>query len=298
MSLLVGSTALITAGVDLHRQPKDTDWIMSWEDFEAFRKSITGIKACYPLNDHKWVIKHSEGIDEIEIAWEESSGARLLSILERNLIPTIDMIYTIKMSHRYLKDNPHFLKTMADIHHLRALGATVPPQLKEWLVVREKETYTYSHPKLNSNKEDFFTTEGVNYVYDHDSLHEAVKLYDKPCYQYFKPTDKEVWCSEELFNKQSLQIKLGAVFEESMVLAIERALVPFNSWDTEERAFAKALEKVCTSITSGWFREFAWENYYTVLGMFTAKRKGYIKSRFDLGLANKIIFKHREESKT
>src|SRR5699024_7102820 len=30
---------------------------------------------------------------------------------------TPDMVYTLKMSHRYLKNSPHFLKTMEDIWH-------------------------------------------------------------------------------------------------------------------------------------------------------------------------------------
>jgi hypothetical protein len=34
-----------------------------------------------------------------------------------------------------------------------------------------------------------------------------------------------------------------------------------------EVSFLKALEKVCTSITSGWWREFAWENYEAALAM-------------------------------
>ena len=29
-----------------------------------------------------------------------------------------------------------------------------------------------------------------------------------------------------------------------------------------------ALMKVCTSITSGWFREYAWENYDKVLDLY------------------------------
>ena len=29
-----------------------------------------------------------------------------------------------------------------------------------------------------------------------------------------------------------------------------------------------ALEKVCTSITSGWFREFAWENFDVVTNLY------------------------------
>jgi hypothetical protein len=229
----------------------------------------------------------------VEIAWEGSSGETLLEL--SNKVSVINLNYTLKMSHRYLKDNPHFLKTMADIHYLRALGSVIPKELEEWCLVREKETYTYSHPKLNTNKGDFFNTEGVTYIYDHDSIHEAVKLYDKPCYQYFKPAGSEVWCDKRMFDNLPTQIKLGAVFEESVVLAIERALVPFNSWSKEELAFKKALEKVCTSITSGWFREYAWENYHSVLGMYYTKPRNYIKSRFDSGIENKVIFNQKEE---
>lgn len=294
--LIVGSQALVEAGVEIHRKPKDTDYIMSWEEFNVFRTMRKDTKACYPLNDHKWVIKYTTGeIDEIEIAWEGSTAEELLRLAPK--VNVLDLNYTLKLSHKYLKDNPHFLKTMSDIHHLRALGAKVPPELESWLVDRVKETYSYSHPKLNTNKGDFFNTEGVTYTYDHDSIHEAVKLYDKPCYQYFKPEDSEVWCDKDMFDKLPIQIKLGAVFEESMVLAIERALVPFNSWDNEHKAFSKALEKVCTSITSGWFREYAWENYYSVLGVYHSKPKNYIKSRFDSGIEQQIIFKHKEESK-
>lgn len=39
-----------------------------------------------------------------------------------------------------------------------------------------------------------------------------------------------------------------------------------------------ALEKVCTSITSGWFREYAYENYYEVVAMYHKLGKNdYIK---------------------
>jgi hypothetical protein len=290
--MLVGSKALIDLGYNLNREPKDIDMILSWEDFKILQKKSTNVKACYPLNDSKWVIKHLDGtIVECEIAWEGSTGESLIHLCKANSLRPLDIAYTLKMSHRYLKDSPHFLKTMGDIKLFRQLGAKIPLCLKDWLVVREKETYHYQHPSLNRDKTDFFNTEGVVYTYDHDSIHEAVKLFDNPAYSYFKPEDKEVWCSKDMFFSCSEDVRIAAVFEESSVLAIERSLVPFDDWDKEPWAFKKALEKVCTSITSGWFREYAWENYDLVLEMKRQLGDDFLKKKFDLGIANKQIIK-------
>lgn len=292
MKLLVGSAALVNAGVDIGRNPRDYDYIMTWESFQQHINDKTTIKACYPLNEHKWVVKRIGGvIEEIEIAWEGSTGEALLEVISNTPILPIDLAYTLKMSHRYLKDSPHFLKTMQDIKYLRTLGAAIPEALTDWFKWRERETYHYQHPSLNRSKQDFFTTAGVVYTYDHDSIHEAVKLYEKPCYSYFKPDDKDVWCDKEMFFSLPASIQLGAVFEESAVLALERALIPYNSWDKEEAAFTKALQKVCSSITSGWFREYAWENYHPVINMYYHMGDNWLKQKFDSGLAANVIVK-------
>jgi len=72
-------------------------------------------------------------------------------------------------------------------------------------------------------------------------------------------------CSKELFDALPLQTRLNGVYEEASVLAIERSLAHHRG--DPNRAFMFALEKVCTSITSGWFRRFAWEHFYDVANM-------------------------------
>jgi hypothetical protein len=49
------------------------------------------------------------------------------------------------------------------------------------------------------------------------------------------------------------------------VLAIERSLVPHAGVKTAKQAFVFALSKVCSSITSGYFRDFAYENAFDIL---------------------------------
>jgi hypothetical protein len=159
------------------------------------------------------------------------------------------------------------VKTMRDIQMFRAAGVTLDAPLQALLKHREKETYTYGHPSLKRGKADFFNGDGVNYVYDHDSIHEVITTLPRPAYTYFKADQAEVFCDRAKFDAAPRVIQLLSVLEEAQVLAIERSQVPHRGQVTPRRSFEIALMKVCTSITSGWWREFAWENYDTVLAM-------------------------------
>lgn len=216
-------------------------------------------------------------IIEIEFAIEGSSAGQLLQYATKHCVfedgvyyASIDILYMIKMSHRFLKNSPSFNKTMNDIRFLRdTCKATIPQDLMECYHKREEETYTYNHPSLNQTKKDFFSDDGVKYVYDHDSIHEVMKQGEYPAYTYFKYPNEEVRCSRELFEQQPMEVRLNAVLEETYVLALERSQIPFkDEYIPWSNSFKMALEKVCTSITSGWFRDFAWENYDNVLSMY------------------------------
>jgi hypothetical protein len=174
----------------------------------------------------------------------------------------------LKMSHRYLKNSPHFHKTMGDIKIMRAQGAKLQPDHMEFYKRRQTATYTYGHPKLNVNKTQFFNGDGVEYKYDHDSIHRSVMRGYQPAYEVYKEDQAEVFCSKELFEAAPMHVRLNGVLEEAMVLALERSQIPFPGMKTPLESFLMALEKVCTSITSGWFREFAWENFNEVLDLY------------------------------
>lgn len=255
--LLIGSHAW-----DSGRKPMDYDYICSYQEYEQWIKDHKSqLKSYYPVSSDRMVAFTKDNMPyEFEIAWDEGSSAdKLLQIGENTA--SIDTLLLLKMSHRFKKNSPHFKKTMKDIHRLRELGAKI--KHPDILKLREKETYTNAHPKLNQSKEGFFDA-SVEYKYDHDSIHEAVKIDQEPAYTNFKDPVKEVWCSKRLFDNCPERVKLNAVIEESCVLAIERSMVPFGTL-TPRQAFEMALEKVCTSITSGWFREYSWEHYYQAL---------------------------------
>lgn len=157
---------------------------------------------------------------------------------------------------------------MNDIHYMRSLGASIPANLEDVFKLREKETYDYSHPNLDVKSRDFFKGDEVPYVYDHDTIHEAVAVLGAPAYKSYMKDDSEVMTSKEKFFEQENHIRLLGVYEESCVLALERSQIPFNFEVPARQSFVMALSKVCTSITSGYFREYAWENFGVVMKFY------------------------------
>lgn len=266
-----------------YRRPIDLDIVGGYDEVVEFAKgNLKEITEQYPSAKGGKLIFKAKGsvipfsnIMEAEITWDGSTAKMLHDLILADpqtiyadglAYASLDVCYMLKMSHRYLKNNPHFLKTMKDIRNLRQFGAVIRPEHKAFLKEREKVTYWYKHPKLNKNKMEFFNGDGVTYVFDHDSIHESVKEGERPAYTYFQSENAEVMCDMKKFFEIDEQIRLNAVYEESCVLALERSIVPFGT--DYERAFIMALEKVCTSITSGKFREYAWENYEKVRKMF------------------------------
>lgn len=307
--LVIGSQAmkhwgLLPEGVE----PKDTDIICTFEEFKAECariKAEIGIVRCVPLSDKKFHVRDSNGWNyEFEIAWPGSSGADLLDWYEGYATP--EVLYALKMSHRYLKDSPHFLKTMRTIQHLRTKMFRKEERLAHsaWFKKREAETYVYKHPKLDVSKGQFFSGDGVNYVYDHDSIHETVALLDhmhydsasdstytepRPAYTFYMQDGAAVMTDKEKFFAVPDKVRLYGVYEEACVLALERSQIPHNlqslagpdvARPTPRWSFEMALMKVCTSITSGWFREWAWENYDRVLDLYNQMGEDDYLKRF------------------
>lgn len=280
MYLLVGSRAL-----EKHYPTKlvlsiDWDYISTPDDIDTIIEQHGKYTSRFNTPEKVIVFygtrSNPKKILEIEIAKYGSTGDALLRIekANKNHIASPEALLLLKMSHRYLKNSPHFEKTVSDIIFLREkleiLGIhKFDDKLYEWYKERERETLDYGHPKLNQSKKDFFQNDGLTYVYDHDSIHESVAgEHYQPAYLLFKEPGEEVKCSKKLFDELSKFNKLRAVYEESVVLALERSQIPYKGTADPYKSFVTALQKVCTSITSGWFREFAWEHYFVVKRMY------------------------------
>lgn len=271
----------------------DTDWLCSRREWKTYLHSRMDAGA--KITKLEWF--DDKGLAVIDSHHEEASfidhnsairksDLQIYQLVRNNLYSPWMIVYLMKYSHRFKKDSPHFEKTRNDIRVIEEQHEGVrqtmlaDPVLSSILKSREAATYTNQLPKLNQGKKEFFT-DSVPYVYDHDTIHEAVKHLDKPAYMYYMADNAQVMCDKQRWEALSHQTKLLGVLEESYVLAIERAIVPFGT--DPYRAFKKALEKVCTSITSGWFREFAWEHYYDVLAMYHPSFIGKFQSALEAG---------------
>lgn len=302
----IGSRAANVHG--FFRDPLDFDFIAKYEDIMPLVMSLNGStkpKQFYPTNKGKKIIAQLNNgkMVEIEIAWSGSIAEQFIEMVKSDpntvqqgfdgtntwYTPSLNVLYMLKLSHRYLKNNPHFIKTMSDIHKMREMGAVFPEEYRDWFKKREDETYWYKHPNLKQDKRGFFTDD-VPYTYDHDSIHEAIKLNEKPAYQYFAKDGEEVLSDKTKFFKLPKDIQLSAGYEESCVLAIERALVPFPDGMDSKQAFDYALMKVCTSITSGWFREYCWEHYSEIKDLYMENPDYFEK--FKIGLEKGIVKPH------
>lgn len=281
--ILIGSRALLLREPGLiFRKPVDFDFVGTRAEFDSWLETnFTKINPTkvYPQKN-KMIVEGSTNI-EFEILGEAPSTEMLITLVESDKdsietpfgwVPNVDMLFTIKSSHKYLKNSPHFWKTLVDYHIMKDAGAVVRPEYQTFLKVREKETYNYAHPKLNQSKDGFFSDDAIQYVYDHDTIHESVAIGDRPAYTYYMKDGEQVQCDKNKFFEVSQEIRLNGVIEEAAVLAIERSLVPNPGVWTPEYAWKFALSKVCSSITSGWFRAFAYDNALQILKLYP---KGY-----------------------
>lgn len=127
-----------------------------------------------------------------------------------------------------------------------------------------KEKYGHRAPSLNKTNEEFFD-DFVTKYYIHDDLHKVVAYYDEPIYERLKNDSSLAKCEKDLWNQLSHEDKVKCVREECYVIALERYIIPFKEkgerYMPSHIAFNKAQERVCTTLTSGWFRDFAIDNW-------------------------------------
>lgn len=282
--LLIGSRALMSHGIDIGRKPLDHDYIATYDEYVAFVKANNPMSA-YPMDASHMVVKLKASIYEFEIAWEGSSAEDILAAEKGNETASLPMLRLLKESHKYKRNSPHFHKTMQDIKLLRGL-TEIPKEWKALLKKREKETYTYAHPKLNQSKEEFFT-DAVNYKYDHDTIHLAIAIDEKPAYTNFMKDGAEVLSDMKKWDGLPFRIKLNAAIEETGVLALERSVIPFNT--DPRQAFTFALSKLSTSISSGKFRKFCYDNFDTIIDNYRSDYYDRFKSALDAGVIKDFI---------
>ena len=126
----------------LYRKPVDLDLLCTIENAERFAtENFSKVSEKYlSPKGGKMVIKGLNGkhphsnIVEIELVGRYETAQELFDLIINDpetiiegefAYASLDVCYMLKMSHRYLKNNPHFIKIMRDILNMRKMGATI-----------------------------------------------------------------------------------------------------------------------------------------------------------------------------
>lgn len=140
--------------------------------------------------------------------------------------------------------------------------------------------YPKTTPNLNQSVDSFFD-DAVKKTYNHDWLHTLVAYESQPMYTRLQTDANWAWCKEDLWHGLSQLQKDQCVSEESMVIAIERYLVPSQWRYPPKLAYLKSLDRVCTTLCSGWFRDHAIDYYPQVVDLFDLSRFNLVKTQIE-----------------
>jgi len=291
--ILIGSAALKEYYPEV-RTPRDYDLIVTEEELYAFSRRVESLIHSYEdfgLAGVRMVLRDNgeQFTFDLEVIGRRESTQELLNhfnpIVQRpaTYVPFLahsvavappQMLWLLKRSHIYWPKK--FAQNIQDLELLKGYAAEVP---KDLLRLRYKETVKVKEPlyKISLDKQagEFFgAAKRVDPLYLHDDLHVVVANGSKPVYETMLTDGAEVLCDRDKWRALPHWQKILAVQEEAMVIALERILIPDrieNSIEqippglSDHRAFLWALMRICTTLTSGWFRAFAVENYNEVL---------------------------------
>ncbi len=263
------------------REPKDWDLLGTWNEIKCFlsvnKGRLTGIKIKDDL--HKLHCR-LDGIQvEVEMAEHGTSAADLsiyadkvgrLSVGNYGVrVPSLAVLTAIKRSH--LEYPIRWQKSIVDYHQLKSRAGELSIEETKAIALRSQEIAARAAGKLpkvdlNVSNDKFFkkSQAAVGRLYEHDDLHRATCFYDKPLFETLKDDKSKAFIPKKNFDKLPLLDKVRLVQEECFAIGLERMIIPGKTNDPKE-AFDHAIQRICTTLCKGWFRDFAIENYPAII---------------------------------
>tara|TARA_R100000541_G_C1897352_1_gene84070 strand:+ start:86626 stop:87378 length:753 start_codon:yes stop_codon:yes gene_type:complete len=168
-----------------------------------------------------------------------------------------DSLFTIKCSHLGW-DNPMWNKHYLDVLFMKKKGCVIQEELFAKLIEYWKEELgDKSFLSLKQEKEEFFT-DHVDYIYDHDLLHEVASSPERPVYEKCLREGESVLIDKEKFFSMEESEQIRMFQEEIHVILFERWVIPHGtSW---MKAYPWSVRKTITSLTKGWATEYLIRN--------------------------------------
>lgn len=310
--IVIGSKAMLTlTGQNNSERFKrsDIDVCMTMEEFNNF--SIANkkhLKRLIPKSSHKYsaIIDDGNVRSRYEIELESQLSTKWLldnqdliksvtytdSYGNQFIVPHLEILYLTKKSHIYMPI--HFEKNVKDYLNLhKAVNHESIGQYAEYYSIRHGEALERSRksPSLRMTNDEFFdrSKNVVGYIFEHDDIHQAVKHYEKPVYEMMKTDYSKAWCEKDMFNNLPHEYKIRCVQEEAYVIAIERYIVlQKRNYKDFFIAYKDALARICTTLCSGFFREFALHHYDEVVAAYSSNYIFKFQFAVENGLVRKL----------
>lgn len=296
--IIIGSKALLfqfNRQDDERYNKSDFDVIMTPAEFSEWHKGNRDhIKSLLPKSMNKYkAIVEINGFRkqyEIELGTGGTSSHFLLNHVDEvcdgelsgvfgEKYAVLNLVYQMLTKRSHLTYPVHFEKNMDDYQLLKAyLGDIQRDHLMgEYYDLRSNEAknrYKQKTPKLNVTTEDFFSSKlPVEAYFVHDDLHELMAHHDRPVYTMMQKDASKAWCEKDMFFELPYEYRVQAVQEEAYVIALERYIIPQHGDYCKDsfECYKSALKRICTTLTSGWFRDFAIENYQEAVSRYDSE---------------------------
>lgn len=278
---------IIIGSAPLTKFPKDLDIIVN-SDEKAFIEKKTEGHTKVNGKDTKIEFHDSEFLTNADVRNLFYDRRKVMAIPDVGLVPyaTFTGLAAIKRSHLF---RPHKFAQHIKAYHnnfynnpctLKQFFDDAPDYVKIWTKSREqltKEAFPRDarNPNLSQSNEDFFD-DNVEKKYDHDDIHAIVAFEDEPMFTRLKKTGKEglAWCEEDLWNALTHEQKIQCVQEEAYVISLERFIIPDGPDKVNFAvAYITAVGKICTTLCSGYFRDFAIDNWKEVMTKYSKHKQ-------------------------
>jgi hypothetical protein len=313
--IVIGSKALLAqlynlSSIQIERYLKsDYDVLMTYDEFLDWQgKYIDYIKDLYPTQPNKYkAIVEKDGTRKLYEIELDSAGTSSKYLLDHNdevtnglvegffgeLYEVLNLKYLFLTKKSHIMYPVHFEKNIADYLFLNNLIGSfdLDESMSEYYSLRSAEAkvrYNLKTPKLNVSKEDFFSSKlNVPNYYVHDDIHDVMAHNDRPIFTMMQPDPDSAWCAKDLFFELPYDYQVQCVQEEGYVIALERYIIPQygDDWDNYYECYKKAVKRICTTLTSGWFRSFALDNYDEVLRRYNP---GFVE-KFEAAVKSGVI---------
>ena len=303
--LIVGSQALTRHFNLPERKVRDTDIIGTLQDFELLKKvlnpaevrqkdEIIGLINITPSDLFPEI--NTKNV-EILLADNSVSLKLYLDYDEANnglKYASPEVLFSLKKSHIHfpVKFQKHILDYCFLYDHFNGddlLYAITEINFKE----TEKRLGKLRTPSLNKSTKNFFgqSEKFFKSYFVHDDIHRMMAHHEHPLYENMQKDKSSARCEKDMWEKFTFEDKCKCVLEEAMVIALERKIIPmiFGGGDffTAEEALKWSLMRVCTTLCSGWFRQFATDNYMRIQQYINPNYVLVFLSKYDNGLISK-----------